>query len=285
MILIADSGSTKTSWIAIDNNGRQIFETKTEGLNPAVFANEILKNRIVSNETLFANKENIKNIYFYGAGCGTKTPKNNLITILEGIFTDAKVIVKEDTKAAIYSVTTKPSIVCILGTGSNCSYFDGKNAHQKITSLGYSIMDEASGNYFGRELIRDYYYHKMPENFAENFAKNHNLDANSIKENLYKKENPNTYLANFSHYLVNHKDEEYAQKLIKKGLKLFVENHILQYKESANLPIHFVGSLAYFLKDEIQILLKEYDLKIGKFERKPIDGLVKHHINQINEGF
>ncbi len=279
MILIADSGSTKTSWIAIDNSGKHLFETKTEGLNPAVFANEIITNRIVTNELLFTNKKKITNIYFYGAGCGTKTPKNNLISIFEGVFTNSKITINEDTKAAIYSVTTKSAIVCILGTGSNCSYFDGKNVHQKITSLGYSIMDEASGNYFGRELIRDYYYHKMPTEFASNFAKNHNLDADSIKENLYKKENPNTYLASFSHYLVNHKTEKYAQQLIYKGLKLFVKNHILQYKESSELPIHFVGSLAYFLKDEIKIVLKEYNLKIGKFERKPINGLVKYHLN------
>ncbi|MCF6349412.1 MAG: N-acetylglucosamine kinase [Flavobacteriaceae bacterium] len=277
MILIADSGSTKTSWIAVDNKGRQLFLTKTKGLNPAVFKKEVLKKRLTKNKKLTKNKEQIKTVYFYGAGCGTKTSKKNLKKILNSFFKNAKITIKEDIKAAVYAVTTEPSIVCILGTGSNCSYFDGKKTHQKIKSLGYSIMDDASGNYFGKTLLRDYFYNKMPKNFADGFALKYNLNPNKIKKNLYQKENPNTYLAGFSHYLIHHKNENYAQKIINNGLKLFIENQILQYKESKKLPIHFIGSVAFFLKDEIQLIFKEYNLKLGKIERYPINGLVKYH--------
>lgn len=277
MILIADSGSTKTSWIAIDNTGKQLFIAKTKGLNPAVFKKEVLKTRIANNIELTTNKDQIKTIHFYGAGCGTKTPKKNLKKVLAAFFKNAIINVKEDTEAAVYSVTTKPGIVCILGTGSNCSYFDGKVTHQKIKSLGYSVMDDASGNYFGRMLLRDYFYSKMPEDFADGFALNYNLNPDKIKKNLYKKENPNTYLAGFSHYLVHHKNCDYAQKVIYNGLKLFVENQILQYKESEKLPIHFIGSLAFLLQDEIKLIFKEFKLKMGDIERRPIDGLVAYH--------
>ncbi|MEE9350115.1 MAG: N-acetylglucosamine kinase [Flavobacteriaceae bacterium] len=278
MILITDSGSTKTNWIAINNKGEQLFKTKTKGLNPAVFKSKVLEKRIRKNDELFACKEVVTKIHFYGAGCGTKTPRIILHKVLESFFPNAEIFIKEDTEAAVFSVTTKPAIVCILGTGSNCSYFDGKITHQKITSLGYIIMDECSGNYFGKILLRDYFFHKMPEDFAEGFALNYNLDSDHIKKNLYREDNPNTYLAGFSHYLIHHKNCDYAQKVIYRGLELFIENQILQYNESKKLPIHFIGSLAFYLEDEIKSIFKKYNLKLGKIERRPIDGLVQYHI-------
>ncbi len=281
MILITDSGSTKTNWIAIDNEGKTCLETKTKGLNPAVFKKKTLHKRVITNEDLLFYKDKIKNIYFYGAGCGTSKPRKILKKVLQSVFINANVIVKEDTEAAVYSVTTEAAIVCILGTGSNCSYFDGKKVHQKITSLGYSVMDDASGNYFGKMLLRDYYYNKMPKDFADGFALNYNLNSDVIKRNLYKEDNPNTYLAGFSHYLVHHKNTDYAQNVIKIGIELFVENQILQYEESKKLPIHFIGSLAFFLQDEIKAVFKQYNLKMGEIEKKPINGLVKYHINKL----
>lgn len=278
MILIADSGSTKTNWFAIDSKGNKLFNVNTKGLNPAVFSEQILTNRIEDCNELATSKEDVATIHFYGAGCGTKTPKILLQKVLHDIFPNANINIKEDTVAAVNSVTTEPAIVCILGTGSNCSFFDGKKTHQKIASLGYSVMDDASGNYFGRILLRDYFFHKMPTEFAANFAENYNLDPDEIKKNLYKKENPNTYLANFSHYLVQNKDSEYAQNVILTGIRLFVENQVLQFKNSTELPIHFIGSLAFFLQEEIKNIFKEYNLQLGKIERHPIKGLVNYHI-------
>jgi len=276
MILIADSGSTKTNWICIKNK-KQIFKVNTKGLNPAVFAEEILRQRILDCEELKKVKSEVTTIHFYGAGCGTKTPRKNLLKVLQSIFINSTIQVKEDTQAAVFAVTNKPAIVCILGTGSNCSYFDGEKVHQKIASLGYSVMDDASGNYYGKMLLRDYFFNKMPKYFATNFEKNYDLSPDEIKINLYKRENPNTYLASFSHFLINNKDSDYAQNIINKGLRLFVENQILQFEESKQLPIHFIGSLAHFLQDEIKLIFKEYNLTLGKIERHPIQGLVKYH--------
>ncbi len=282
MILVADSGSTKTNWIALKSGGETLFKIDTPGLNPAVFSKEVLFERITSNKDLFDNKSKVEKIFFYGAGCGTQTSRNFLETIFKSIFDQAKIEIYEDTIAAVKSLQTNdPGIVCILGTGSNCSYFDGKETHQKIVSLGYIIMDLASGNYYGKQLLKQYYYNKMPRDLAEKFEKEYDLSPDEIKENLYKRNNPNTYLAQIGRFLIENKSSEYAQNIIKKGLRLFTENQILQFEESKNIPIYFVGSIAHFLNDEIKEVLEEYNLKLGKIIRHPINTLAEHHASNF----
>jgi len=282
MILIADSGSTKTNWIALDSNGDTFFKIDTKGLNPAVFSKETLHNRITSKKELNEIKNKIEKIYFYGAGCGTKTARAYLKNVFNAIFKNADISIYEDTLAAVKSLQTNtPGIVCILGTGSNCSYFDGENTHQKVISLGYIVMDDASGNYYGKQLIRDYYFNKMPKEFSEKFETTYNLSADIIKERLYKSDNPNTYLAQIGRFLIENKKNEYAQKVIKKGLRLFVENQILQFDESKNIPVYFVGSIAHFLQEEIIAVLDEYHLKLGKIVRHPIITLAAYHTKNI----
>lgn len=282
MILVADSGSTKTNWIAINDKGETEFRIDTPGLNPAVFSREILYDRIVSKKELNEVKDDVKEIYFYGAGCGTQTAVNFLREIFKEIFVNAKIEIYEDTIAAVKSLQTdSPGIVCILGTGSNCSYFDGKVTHQKIVSLGYILMDSASGNYFGKQIIKDYSYGKMPAEIARQFESQYDLSPDFIKENLYKKGNPNTYLASVGRFLIENKESEYAQNILKDGLRFFVENQILQFEESKNVPIYFVGSIAHFLQDEIVEVLKEYNLKLGKIVRHPIVNLAQYHASQI----
>ena len=282
MILVADSGSTKTNWIAINDNGEKHFKIDTKGLNPAVFSRETLYDRVVSKDELREIKDQVKKIFFYGAGCGTQHAVNYLRDIFKDIFVNADIDIQEDTIAAVKSLRTdEPGVVCILGTGSNCSYFDGKVTHQKIVSLGYILMDSASGNYYGKQILKDYQYRKMPKDIAAKFEAQYNLSPDHIKENLYKKDNPNTYLAEVGRFLIENKKSDYAQKILKDGLRFFVENQILQFEESKNVPIYFVGSIAHFLAEEIEEVLKEYDLKLGKIVRHPIVSLAEHHASQV----
>ena len=283
MRLIVDSGSTKTDWIAIDDAGHVLFETQTLGLNPQVLSEDIVEERIINNYELYRVRNEVDSVYFYGAGCGTEPPRKLMDKVLTSIFQNAETTVKEDTYAAVYAITDPgaESIVCILGTGSNCSFFDGDSVHQKVTSLGYVLMDDASGNYFGRQLIRDYYFNKIPSSLASLFAEEFNLGAEEIKTNLYKKTNPNTYLATFAKFVIVHKDEEYVQSLIRKGLRLFIENQILQFENAKQLPIHFIGSIAHFLKKELEEELESFDLKLGKVLKKPIEGLVSYHLAHL----
>lgn len=280
MRLLVDSGSTKADWIAIDNDGKVLFTTQTLGLNPEILDGPEIIERLNDRFDILHNKNNATHLFFYGAGCGTDKMKITLSRIFQDYFSNAIISVHEDTYAAVYATTPKgeKAIVSILGTGSNCSYFDGKELHQKVLSLGYIAMDDCSGNVFGKELIRKYYFNKMPQDLAIEFEKEYDLDADFIKNKLYKESNPNAYLATFAKFLIKHKDTEFCKKIIYKGMKSFVKNYIKQYNNCKEVPVHFVGSIAFYLKEELQVTFDKYELKLGNVLRRPIDGLIAYHV-------
>jgi len=260
-----------------------LFSTQTLGLNPQVLSSAILKERIINNFDLYQNREQVTHLYFYGAGCGVESPQLRINKVFDEIFTNAEKTIKEDTYAAVYAAS-KPeekAVVCILGTGSNCTYFDGKDIEQRVTSLGYILMDEASGNFYGKQLIRSYYFNTMPKSLANEFEKEYDLSPDSIKENIYRQENPNTYLATFSKFLIKHKGNKLFQKIIKNGLERFINHQILQFDNAKQVPIHFIGSISFFLKAEIKQALEEKGLTMGRIVQRPIEELVKYHIRLL----
>jgi len=280
MKLIVDSGSTKADWIAIDDNGKVMFTTQTLGLNPEILDKDEIINRLNDRFDILQNKKSATHLFFYGAGCGTDRMKIFLSQIFKEYFSNAIVVVEEDTYAAVFATTPKDekAIVCILGTGSNCSYFDGKVLHQKVQSLGYIIMDDCSGNVFGKRLIRKYYFNKMPKELAEALEKEYDVDPDYIKNKLYKEANPNAYLATFAKFLIKHKDHEFCKKIIYKEMKSFIKNYIQQFENCKELPVNFVGSIAFYLKDELAEIFEKYELQLGNVLRRPIDGLIAYHI-------
>lgn len=280
MRLLVDSGSTKADWIAIDDAGKVLFTTQTLGLNPEILEGDEIIERLNDRFDISQNKDKATHLYFYGAGCGTDNMKISLSRIFQDYFSNAIIVVEEDTYAAVYATTPKgeKAIVAILGTGSNCSYFDGKILHQKVQSLGYIAMDDCSGNVFGKELIRKYYFNKMPKELADAFEKEYDLEPDAIKHQLYKEANPNAYLATFAKFLIQHKETEFCRKIIFKGMKSFVKNYIKQYENCKEVPVHFVGSIAFYLKEELQETFDKYGLKLGNVLRRPIDGLIAYHI-------
>lgn len=279
MKLLVDSGSTKADWIAIDDNGKVLFTTQSLGVNPEVLGKDEVIARLEDRFDISHNKKSVSHLYFYGAGCGTERMRSFLASIFKDYFPNANISVNEDTYAAVYATTPKDekAIVCILGTGSNCSYFDGKELHQKVQSLGYIAMDDCSGNRFGRELIRSYYFGKMPQELALEFEKAHNLEPDAIKHNLYKEPNPNAYLATFAKFLIQHKDNPFCKKLIYSAMEDFVELYIKQYDEHKTVPVHFIGSIAFYLRDELREVLDKHKIKLGNVLRRPIDGLIAYH--------
>lgn len=280
MKLLVDSGSTKADWIAINDTGKILFTTQTLGLNPEVLTKEQIISRLNERFDILQNKEVATHLYFYGAGCGTDRMKNFLKQVFQEYFSNAVISVYEDTYAAVFATTPKneKAIVSILGTGSNCSYFDGSLLHQKVQSLGYIAMDDCSGNRFGRELIRGYYFNKMPQELAAKFEKEYDLDADVIKHNFYKEPNPNAYLASFAQFLIQNKDHEYCQKIIHSAMQDFVDLYITQFENCREIPNHFIGSIAFYLKDELKVVLEKNNLKIGNVLRRPIDGLIQYHV-------
>ncbi|HKL35596.1 MAG TPA: hypothetical protein VJ899_04855 [Salegentibacter sp.] len=282
MILIADGGSTKCDWILLSATGEELLRTRTKGLNPAVFPETVLEQRVEENADLREVKDKVERVHFYGAGCGTETPRK----LLEGIFTNfftnvEEVIILEDMVAAVYAATTEPGIVCILGTGSNSCYFDGKDIHQAVNSLGYILMDEASGNYFGKRLIRDYYYKRMPPELAEEFGKKYNMDSDEIKKNLYRKDNPNTYLASFAEFIFSNERNGYFYKLVHEGITDFMHSRVMCYTQAQNTPVHFIGTIAYFSEDIIRAVAQPYGIEIGNIVRRPIDALIEYYRKEV----
>lgn len=279
MRLVVDSGSTKADWIALDDKGSMQFTTTTLGLNPEVLEKKEILERIEERFDIAHNKEKVTHLFFYGAGCSNERMKKFLSDILCEFFPNAVVVVYEDTYAAVYATTSRDekAIVCILGTGSNCSYFDGKVLHQKVQSLGYLAMDDSSGNRFGRHLIRAYYFGTMPKELAEQFEKEYDLAPETIKHNFYKVPNPNAYLATFAKFLIQHKDHPFIHAIVVKEMQFFVDHYIKQYDNCMELPVHFIGSIAYYLKDELQAVLSENGLTLGNVYRKPVEGLINYH--------
>ena len=279
MKLLVDSGSTKADWIAIDDKGKVLFTTQSLGLNPEVLSKEEVLQRLNDKFDISHNKAKASHLYFYGAGCGTERMQKFLTEVFQAYFVNAVISVQEDTYAAVYATTpkTEKAIVCILGTGSNCSYFDGKILHQKVQSLGYIAMDDGSGNRFGRHLLRGYYFNKMPKDMANEFESEFDVDADFIKNKLYKEPNPNAYLATFAKFLIRHKDTDFCKKIIKKELKAFVKNYIMQFDNHNVVPVHFVGSIAFYLREELETMLTKYEIKMGNALRRPIDGLIAYH--------
>ncbi|CAM1357787.1 N-acetylglucosamine kinase [Tenacibaculum xiamenense] len=279
MILVADGGSTKVDWVAIDNDKNEIFRTSTLGLNPNVVSSLELQSRLESSTELKQYKDSISEIYFYGAGLGTSSPIKILTEIFESFFKNTKKItVEEDILGAVYaSAKNEKAIVCILGTGANSCYYDGETVECIAPSLGYIIMDEASGNYFGKRLVRDYFYKKMPADIAAAFNDEFDLTPDVIKFNLYKVDNPNKYLASFAKFMFNHQENAYIRKLVMNGFKKFFLFHVLNYNKSKDTPIYFIGSIAYYFGDLLREEAEKNDVQITGIIAKPIDNLIEYH--------
>lgn len=283
MILIADGGSTKADWIALDEHKEEAFRVRTLGLNPAVVSEEELNNRIINMFQLIQVKNQVTNIYFYGAGCGTPHAQKILHDVMKNIFVNAKIVVEEDMLAAVYAATGKePAMVAILGTGSNSCYYDGQKMHMRVASLGYVLMDEASGNYFGKRLIRDYYYGLMPKYIVEKFEKDFNLDADVLKKNIYREPNPNMYLASFAQFMFEFKEEKYVRRLMKRGFEKFFRYRILPYELGPETPIYFIGSIAHYFREILDAVAEKNGLKITGVIQRPIDNLIDYHRKYIN---
>ncbi|PQL90834.1 N-acetylglucosamine kinase [Apibacter adventoris] len=281
MILLADSGATKADWVAIDSQGNRLFSSQTNGLSPEAIDKEEMLKRLNERFDIVQNKTKVSKVFFYGAGCGTENMKNIVRSTLKKFFSKAEeIIVEEDTYGAVYATTPPNSkaIVCILGTGSNCSYYDGEKLNQKVLSLGYLLMDDCSGNKLGADLIRAYNFKILPEELSKKLEQEYNMDADYIKVNLYKKPNPNAYLATFAKFIIENKDHEFIQKIVNKQIQTFIDYYIKQYDNCKEVPINFNGSIGFYLKDELEQKLSENDLKIGIALRRPIDGLIDYII-------
>jgi N-acetylglucosamine kinase-like BadF-type ATPase len=275
MILVADSGSTKTDWLLQLSSG-EVKQFRTAGLNPYFLTEkEIVKILQEQAAELIAYAADVKEIYFFGAGCSSPDRHEIVSNAISVLFTDSYISVDSDLLGCAYATCGhEKGFCCVLGTGSNISFFDGEDIHAGQHGLGFVLGDEGGGTWFGKALITDFLYGKMPAEISSKFDELYQLDKQKVIKYVYQTPNANSYLASFSKFLSTIRDTSYAQGLIQKGLTDFIETNIKWYPNYHDFKCHFVGSIAYIFTDELKAVCKLNDIHVGKIIRQPIHDLL-----------
>ncbi|WP_462219739.1 N-acetylglucosamine kinase [Ferruginibacter sp.] len=274
--LIADSGSTKAEWCLIDGKKKKTFYT--QGLSPYFLSTEQIQ-KILEQELKTKMKQvEPDEVFFYGTGCSNP---NNVILVkkaIQKVFKKAKISVDHDLMGAAKALCGKEKgIACILGTGSNSCFYNGKKIIKNSPGLGYVLGDEGSGAYLGKKVIQYFLYNTFDEDLMDRFKAKFNTNNNEILEAVYKKPLPNRYLANFTIFLAENRGHYMVENIIEDGFNDFFFNHIYKYRESWTLPINFIGSVAFGFKDVLKEMCSSYELQLGTVLKKPMDGLIKYH--------
>lgn len=276
MILVADSGSSKTDWL-LSIPDQEPVKFKSSGLNP-YFLTEKQIVKILQDQVpdLIAYNHSITEIYFFGAGCSSPDRHEIITNALSVLFTKAFISVDSDLLGSAYATCGREKgLCCVLGTGSNISFFDGENIHSGKHGLGYVLGDEGSGTSFGKILITDYLYGNMPAEISALFKKQYGLTKEAVMQHVYEKPNANTYLATFSKFLELVKHSEYATRLIENNLNKFIETNIKSFPEYHKYKCHFVGSIADVYAEQLRELCARQEIRVGKIIKQPVDDLLQ----------
>lgn len=274
MILIADSGSTKTDWELLSTSGNYSFQTM--GINPFYMTDEEICAELINN--VVPQLKNMPDIlYFYGAGL-VKEQKLRMEQILSESFQNIHTEAEGDLLAAARALCgNRKGIACIMGTGANSCLYDGEKIIDNIPPLGFIQGDEGSGAVLGKKLITMYLKRELPENIAGDFHDEFGLDTADILKKVYKEAFPNRFLANFAKFINKHLENELIYRMVYDSFKEFLTRNVFKYTNYKELDIHFVGSVAFYFKDVLIKIADEDGLKIGRIIKSPMDGLIKFH--------
>ena len=276
MILVADSGSSKTDWL-LAIPGQEPLQFRTGGLNPYFLTEkEMIKVMQDQGAGLIGHAADVSEIYFFGAGCSSPDRHEIVSNALSNIFTKAYISVDSDLLGSAYATCGhEKGLCCVLGTGSNISFFDGEEVHAGKHGLGYILGDEGSGSWFGKALITDYLYGDMPGDVQTLFSADYSVDKETVIVNVYQKPGGNFYLASFAKFIGKIRDSQYGQELLARGFLEFIETNIKSYPQYHRYKCNFVGSIAYVFSDELTRLCESNEIKVGKIIRQPIHDLMQ----------
>jgi N-acetylglucosamine kinase-like BadF-type ATPase len=276
MILLADSGSTHTTWQVSDCT-LLIKEVTTPGINPFFQTDDEINALILQLVVPVLSSYSIDAIYFYGAGCAFAEQKNLISSILKSHYPFATIEVESDLLGAARGLFQhEKGIACILGTGSNSCEYDGKNIVKNISPLGYILGDEGSGAVLGKLFIADCLKFQVPDWIREKFLDEYELSPSSILDQVYKQPFPNRFLASFTPFLLTHIDEPSIFNLVFDSFESFILRNIAHYN-TTELPIGFIGSIALHFKDVLEIVCSEHQLEIALITDSPMEGLRNYH--------
>lgn len=277
MILIADSGSTKTDWRLLGSDNK-ITSFQTIGFNPYHISEEAILKEL-NNSGLIAIKDTVRELVFYGSGCSSPNKSKDIKTALQHFFTHTKITVYHDLLAAARALCGhEKGMVAILGTGSNTCLFDGKEIVKNVSALGYILGDEGSGAYIGKTFIQALLNNELIESIEKKFSQQYQLELPDILDAVYKKPLPNRFLAQFTKFVYEHKNVPEFAQIIDDCFVSFFEKHICKYDNYQQYPLNIVGSIGSVFKPEIEKVAARYSVKLGKVIQTPIDELVKYHV-------
>lgn len=277
MILIADSGSTKTDWRIVNDNGA-ITSVETIGFNPYFIDAEGVVVELESSD-LVAIKTKVKQVFFYGAGCSSKENCTIISIALNSFFTASKIEVSHDMLAAARATCRNDKgMVAILGTGSNSCLYNGNSIVENVTALGYVLGDNGSGADIGKTFIKAFLGKDLPKELDDKFTLEYKLSSADILNGVYKQALPNRYLAGFNLFVYQHLNHPFFQQLVTKRFELFFEKNICKYTDYQKTKLHLVGSIAFVYQDILIETAKKYHVNLGKIIKQPIDELVQYHL-------
>ena len=279
MKLIADSGSTKVDWRAIFDDG-SVKSMHTEGINPVFVTKEYIID-VLKQNLLPVIGSGVTEVYFYGAGVLSDETSKILEDAFISVFPNSKCFTASDILAAARAVCGhNEGIACIMGTGSNSCYYDGENVVKNVRAGGFILGDEASGGVLGKKLISDYIKGLLPKEIEEEFFKRYQLDYMKIVEKVYKQPMPNKFLASFSPFINEFRDNPHINNLLRTSFQEFFKRNIYNY-DYKNQTVNLVGSIAHYYQDILTEEASKCGVKIGRIIKSPIDGLVDYHMNRI----
>jgi glucosamine kinase len=277
MILIADSGSTKTEWKIIKDGvpGKSVFSS---GINPYFLSEEEIY-EVLKRELTDISGNDFKEIYYYGTGCNSESANNKVRQAINRFFSSADIYIGSDLLGAARSLCLNdPGIACIMGTGSNSCYYNGEVIVSNVAPLGYILGDEGGGAVIGRKLVSGILKKQVPQTIVDIFFDTYKLTPTEILENVYMKPFPNRFLGQFSMFISAHIEIPELQDIINSSFDDFIRRNVMQYPEAKSLPVNFTGSIAFHFRTFLEDLLRKNDLNIGIITLTPMDNLVKFHL-------
>ena len=278
MILIADSGSTKCDWLLMDGD-EIVAECSSMGFNPYFHNESFIVTTLRGHEVLMKYSGDVTNLFFYGAGSSSPYLKAIVHNALIRLFPLASVFVGHDLDgAALATYDGKPHIACILGTGSNSCYFDGEGVHEEVPAMAYILGDEGSGSYYGKQLVADFFYKRMPKHLAEDFEDTYEITMKDIVEHVYTRPHANVYLASFMKFCSRHRNDPYIINMIRPGMRKFLDIHVTCFEGYQSTQVNFVGSVAYYFENILRDVAEEMGINVGRIVKKPILGLRDFHV-------
>jgi N-acetylglucosamine kinase-like BadF-type ATPase len=277
MILIADCGSTKIDWCLVDE-GKVVKQIFTCGMNAVMLSKDEIAARLAKELVPELEGLNMEAVYFYGAGCISNDVCENVANAIRQNITADIVEVHTDLLAAARALCGhEAGIACILGTGSNSCYYDGKDIVENVSPLGYILGDEGSGAVLGKLLIGDVLKNQLPAELCKKFLQQYNLDRVAIIKRIYREPQPNRFLASVSPFLLQNINEPAVHKLVLSSFTAFFTRNIAQYPNYRNLKVNFIGSIAYYYKDVLKEAAAQCGCTIGTIIKSPMQGLINFH--------